>query len=191
MSEPGLITGYLAALSAQLPAQVVEEMADGLNQTYRHHLGRGLDADAAAAAAIAEFGEPQVILSSFTCASPARSAARRLLATGPVVGACWGAALITGRAWAWPVPAQARILFGAALITVVGLLAAAALGRQYRSVSRAGTAGCVGIAAFDTAMLIAVTLAGPAVAWPLILAVTASAVRIAFTARSLRPVLAG
>lgn len=191
MSEPSLIRDYLAALSAHLPAHIVEELADGLDQTHRHYLKQGLDVDAAAGAAIAEFGEPPVILAAFTRASPARRAARTLLATGPVVGGCWAAALITGRAWTWPVPAGARILFGVTLITVIGLLAAAALGRQYRSVGRAGTAGCVGIAALDMGMLIAVTLAVPAVVWPLILAMTVSAARITFTARTLRPVLTG
>ena len=186
MSEPDLITDYLAALSAHLPAQIVEELADGLEQTHRHYLEQGLNVDAAAEAAIAEFGQPQVILAACTRASPARRAARRLLATGPVVGICWGAGLVTGRAWTWPIPAVARILFGVTLITVIGLLAAAALGRQYRSVGRAGTAGCVGIAALDFAMLIAVTLAVRAVVWPLILAMTVSTVRITFTARTLR-----
>jgi hypothetical protein len=191
MAEPSLITGYLAALSAQLPAPVVEELADGLDQTLRHYLGQGLGATAAAEAAIAEFGPPQVILAAFTRASPARRAARRLLATGPIVAGCWAAELITSRAWSWPVPVEARIMVGVTLITVTGLLAAAALGSQYRSVGRAGTAGCIGIAALDSTMLIAVPLAVPAVAWPLILAATASAVRIAITARTLRPMLTG
>jgi hypothetical protein len=191
MSEPGLITDYLAALSAQLPAGIVEELADGLDQTRRRYLGQGLDTDAAAEAAIAEFGEPRVILAAFTRASPARRAARRLLVTGPIVAGCWAAALITGRAWTWPIPAGARILFGVTLLTVIGLLAAAALGRQYRSVGRAGTAGCAGVAALDSAMLIAVILAVPVVVWPLILAVAVSAARITFTAWTLRPVLTG
>ena len=30
MSEPRLITGYLAVLAAQLPASIVEELSDGL-----------------------------------------------------------------------------------------------------------------------------------------------------------------
>jgi hypothetical protein len=77
------------------------------------------------------------------------------------------------------------------LITVIGLLASAALGSHYRSVGRAGTAGCIGIAALDSTMLIAVPLTAPAVAWPLVVAVTASAVRVTFTARTLRPVLTG
>jgi len=148
-------------------------------------------ATAAAEAAIAEFGRPQVILAAFTRASPARRAARRLLATGPIVACCWAAELITSRAWRWPVAVEARMMFGVTLIIVTGLLAAAALGGNYRSVSRAGTAGCIGLAALDSTMLIAVPFAVPAVAWPLILAATASVVRLAMTARTLRPVLAG
>jgi hypothetical protein len=191
VAEPSLITGYLTELSAQLPAPVVEELADGLDQTLRHYLGQGLDITAAAEAAILEFGRPQVILAAFTHASPARRAARRLLATGPIVACCWAAELITSRAWRWPVAVEARMMFGVALVTVTGLLAAAALGGNYRFVSRAGTAGCIGIAALDSTMLVVVPLAVPAVAWPLILAATASAVRLAITARTLCPVLAG
>jgi hypothetical protein len=191
MAESSLITGYLAALSAQLPAPVVEELADGLDQTVGHYLGQGLDTGAAAEAAIAEFGPPRVILAAFTRASPARRAARRLLATGPIVAGCWAAGLLTSRAWSWPVPLEARMAFGVTLITVIGLLAIAALGSHYRSVGRAGTAGCIGIAALDATMLIAVPLTAPAVAWPLVLAVTASVVRITCTARTLRPVLTG
>jgi hypothetical protein len=191
VAEPSLITGYLAELSAQLPAPVVEELADGLDQTLCHYLGQGLDTTAAAEAAIAEFGPPQVILAAFTRASPARRAARRLLATGPIVACCWAAELITSRAWRWPVPVEARIMFGVALITVTALLAAAAFGSRYRSVGRAGTAGCIGIVTLDSAMLIGVPLAVPAMAWPLVLAAAASAVRIAMTARTLRPLLTG
>ena len=90
MPGTSLIRHYLTALSAQLPAPIVEELADGLDQTRLHYLEQGLDSDAAAGAALAEFGQPDVILAAFTRLSPARRAARRLLATGPVVGACWG-----------------------------------------------------------------------------------------------------
>lgn len=191
MAEPGLISDYLAALSAQLPAPIVAELADGLEQTYRHYLGQGLGPAAAAEAALAEFGQPHVIVATFTRASPARRTARRLLATGPVVGACWGTALIINRAWAWPIPAGARIVAGAALITAIALLVTAAFSGHYRSAGRAAAAGCAGIAALDATMLIAITLAVPAVIWPVIVAAVASAVRITFTTRSLCSVLAG
>jgi hypothetical protein len=189
MPGTSLIGDYLTALSAQLPAEIVEELADGLEQTRLHYLEHGLEPDAAVGAALAEFGEPDVIVAAFTRLSPVRRAARRLLATGPVVGACWGTALITSRAWTWPVPVAARILFGAVLITAVGLLISAAFGSHYRSAGRAGTAGCAGITAVDAAMLATVTLAGPVLIWPLILAMAASAARLTFTARTLRLVL--
>jgi hypothetical protein len=189
--QASLTTDYLTALSAQLPATVVEELADGLGQTQQRYLSEGLTPDAAADAAIAEFGEPQVIVAAFTRLSPARHAARRLLAAGPVVGGCWAAALITGRAWTWPVPGAARLLFGAALITVIGSLATAAFGRRYRSARRAGAAACAGITALDSIILITVMLAIPVLIWPVILAAAASAARLTFSARALRAVLTG
>jgi hypothetical protein len=178
-------------LSAQLPAPIVAELADGLGQTRQHYLNQGLDPDAATGAALTEFGPPQVIVAAFTRVSPARRTARRLLATGPVVGACWAAALLASRAWTWPVPTAGRVLLGLVLISIIGLLATAAFGSKYRSVGRAGAAGCVGITAFDAAMLITVTLALPAVIGPMTLALAASAARLIFTARALRPVLTG
>lgn len=191
MARSRLIGDYLAELSAQLPAPIVAELADGLDQTHQRYLDQGLTSDAAATATVAEFGEPPVIITAFTRGSPARAAARTLLATGPVVGACWATALILNRAWTWPVPAAAPILLGTALITVIGLLAAAALGSRYRSAARAATAGCLGITALDATMIAVTMLAAPAVIWPIIVAVGVSAARLTFTARRLRSVLVG
>jgi hypothetical protein len=191
MPQASLITDYLSVLSAQLPAPLVEELADGLDETHQHYLTQGLTPAAAASAAVAEFGEPQVIVAAFTRMSPARHAARRLLATGPVVGGCWAAALITGRAWTWPVPATVLLLIGVALITVIGLLAAAAFGRRYLSARRAGAVACVGITVLDGVMLITAVLAIPVLAWPVILAAAASIARLTFTARVLPAVLTG
>jgi hypothetical protein len=191
MPQASLITDYLSVLSAQLPAALVEELADGLDETHQHYLTQGLIPDAAASAAVAEFGEPQVIVAAFTRLSPARHAARRLLATGPLVGGCWAAALITGRAWTWPVPATVLLLIGVALITVIGLLAAAAFGRRYLSARRAGAVACVGITVLDGVMLTTAVLAIPVLVWPVILAAAASIARLTFTARALRAVLTG
>lgn len=138
MAKPSVIEDYLSALSAELPAPIVEELADGLAETWQRHLGHGLEPDSAADAALAEFGDPSLILAEFTRLSPARRAARRLLVIGPVVGGCWGIALITGRAWSSPVPVAVRLVLGAALLAVIAALAAAALGRRYRSVGKAG-----------------------------------------------------
>jgi hypothetical protein len=191
MPGPGLITGYLETLSGQLPEPVVEELADGLEETYRRHLGLGLAPDEAAAVAVAEFGAPELIAAEFARAHPARRAARRLLAIGPLVGSCWAVALLTGRAWTWPVPLAARIVPGVMLVAVVALLAVAARGIRYRPVGRAGTAGCAGTAALDCFMIIGILAADPAGRWAVAVAVTASAARLGLSARLLGPVLAG
>jgi hypothetical protein len=183
MPRPGLIADYLSVLSGQLPGPLVEELADGLEETYHHYLGTGLAPDAAARAAVAEFGEPQLIVAEFTRAHPARRAARRLLAAGPVVGGCWAVALVTGRAWTWPVPAMARIAPGLALAAVIVLLAVAALSVRYRSAVRAGAAGCVGIAVLDTAMITGVIIADQALTRAAIMAMAVSAGRLALAAR--------
>ena len=189
MSEPRVIRDYLAVLSAQLPASIVDELADGLAETHQSYLRQGLAPDAAAESAVAEFGEPPVIVAGFVRVNPARRAARRLLATGPAVGACWAAALITGRAWAWPVPLPARVLPGLALITIIGLLAAAALGPRYRLAARAGAAGCIAITVLDIVMITGVALATPAVTWVTIGAMAASTTRITVNALTVRPLL--
>jgi hypothetical protein len=187
---PSLITSHVDALASRLPGPVVEELADGLEETYRRHLGLGLGPEAAAQAAVAEFGEPELIAAEFARAHPARRAARRLLAIGPLVGSCWAAALLTGHAWTWPVPLATRIVPGVMLVAVVALLAVAARGIRYRSVGRAGTAGCVGTAALDAFMIIGVLAADPASRWAVAVAVTASAARLGLSARLLGPVLA-
>jgi hypothetical protein len=191
MAKPSVVDNYLTVLAAQLPAPIVEELADGLDQTCQHHLDQGLEPDAAYDAALADFGDPHVVLAEFTRLNPARYAARKLLATGPIVGGCWGIALITSRAWSWPVPAAARVLLGLALLTIIGALVAAALGRRYRSVSRAGAAGCAGIAAVDAAALTTVPLVIPAMTLPVLLAMAASLARITIAARVLRHARAG
>jgi hypothetical protein len=189
--EPGVISGYLDALAGQLPGPVVEELVDGLEETYRRHLGLGLTPDAAAAAAVAEFGDPELIAAEFARAHPARRAARQMLVTGPVVGSCWAMALIISRAWTWPVPMAADLVPGLALVAVVALLAFAARSTRYRPIGRAGTAGCIGTAALDTFMIISVLAADPAAGWAVAVAITASAARLALNMRLVRPVLAG
>ena len=191
MPGPRLIDDYLASLSADLPGRIVEELADGLDETYRSHLSHGLGPDAAARAAVAEFGAPQVIMAAFTNASRGRRAARRLLAAGPAVGLWWAIVLITARAWTWPVPIVARVLFGAVLIITIGLLAAAALGRRYRLVCRAAAAACVGTAILDAVMTGAVLINATVLMWPMAVAVVLSASRSAFAMRNVHHALTG
>jgi hypothetical protein len=190
VSGPGLIEDYRAAVAAQLPAAVADELADGLAETYQRCLEKGLGPVAAARAAVAEFGEPAVVVAAFTRASPGRRAARRLLLTGPVVGACWGAVLVAGHAWTWPVPPVARVLAGVILAAVIALLAAAARMSRYRLARRAAAAACAGLTAWDLAAVAAAMVLIRHLPWPGLLAVPASASRIAFTARAMRSVLA-
>ena len=109
--------------------------------------------------------------------------------TGPVVGVCWGAVLVAGRAWTWPVPLAVRLPAGLILAGAVALLAAAALLPAYRSARRAATAACAGLTAVDVAAIAAVTVLARHVPWPVLLAVPASAARVAFTVRAMRSVL--
>src|SRR5262249_61676649 len=143
MSEPRLISSYLSVLAAQLPASIVEELADGLTETHRSYLQQGLAPDRAAQSAVAEFGQPQGIVAEFARVNPARRAARRLLGIGPVVGACRTVALSTDPAGSWPVPLAVRVLVGVARITFIALLAAAALSMRYRVDGRGGVAAHV------------------------------------------------
>ena len=140
---------------------------------------------------MAEFGAPELIAAEFARAHPARRAARRLLVTGPVVGSCWAVALVTSRAWTWPVPVAAGLAPGLALVAVVALLGFAARSTRYRPIGRAGAAGCIGTAALDAFMIIGVLAAGPAARWAVAVAITASVARLALNVRLVRPVLAG
>ena len=188
-SEPRLIRDYLQVLAAQLPASIVDELADGLAETHRSHLGRGLSPDAAAEAAVEEFGSAEEILASCARVTPARRAARRLLGLGPVVGGCWVAALVTSRVWPGPLPA--RVGVGLALLASIGLLAVAALGRRYRVSVVSGVAGFAGFAALDTALIVGVTVLAGSMTWVMALAMAGSMLRVALCARALRPAMAG
>jgi hypothetical protein len=191
MPRPSLMEEYLAALSADLPGRIVDELADGLDETYRSYLNQGRDPEAAAQTAISEFGEPRVILTAFTGASRGRRTARRLLLAGPAAGICWATVLITSRAWQWPVPVVARVLFGVALITVISLLAVAAFGRRYRRVCWAAAAACVGTAILDAVMTSAVLVIAPVLVWPVAVAIAVSAGRSGFALRNVHHALTG
>ena len=188
-SEPRLIRGHLEVLAAQLPASIVDELADGLAETQRSYLSQGLSAEAAGQAAVEEFGSPEEILAGFARVNPARRTARRLLGLGPVVGGCWVVALMTSQVWPGPLPA--RVGVSLALLASIGLLAVAALVRRYRVSVFSGVAGFAGFAALDTALIAGVVILAGSVTWVTALAMAGSMVRLALCARALRPALAG
>ncbi len=189
MAEPRLIANYKAFLRAELSQALAEEVSDGLAEAYAKYRRLGLGAEAAAQAAVAEFGSAQAVVQAFSRASPARRVARTLVGTGPAVGICWGLVLITGKAWEWPVPGFARSLLGGLLVVSIVVLLAAALGQRYWTVRRAGAAGCFGLAALDTSMIAATVAAEPGLRWLTVIAITASATRLMCIARALPQLL--
>lgn len=187
MASHPLIDTHLAALARQLPADAVDELADGLTETWHHHLAAGRPPADAARAAIAEFGSATQITDAFVTNCPGRRTARMLLATGPFVGLCWGASLVIGRAWNWPVPRPVALAAVVALLAVVAALVTSATSRRSYRRARLGTAGGIGLVAVDLTMLAAVILVAPTVVWPMLVAVPVSLARIGLTLRSLPP----
>ena len=186
-----LIDGYLTALALRLPADAVDELADGLTETYEHHLALTRDPDAAARAAVAEFGRPAEVTAAFTRNSPGHRGARLLLATGPVAGALWALTLVTGHAWAWPVPLPACMVFAAFLLAVVAALVTSATGRAHYARTRvAAMAGSVGLLILDAAALTGLALITPTLAWTLLAAALASLTRMGMTLRVLPRIFA-
>jgi hypothetical protein len=186
MAQHRLIAAYRDDLLAQLPAHLADEVSDGLADAQEKYIGQGLNPDRAASAAIAEFGNADVVAEAFRHTCPAARAARTLIVTGPVVGGCWAAALIAGRAWDWPIPAAVRLLVGVILAGSVLLLVASALARRYQAVRRAGLAGCLGLAALDVFVITTAVLLAPSLQWLLVVAASASAVRLTFLAGRMR-----
>jgi hypothetical protein len=186
-----LISAYLADLRRRLPAGITEELADGLATAFEQHLASGLGGDDAARAAVAEFGDAGRLAADFTRHAPGRSAARLMLASGPAVGACWGAALIAAHAWTWPLPTTARLAFGAALLLAVMVLAGAATSRRSYRRTRLAVPGGIVLIVLDMTMIAAVLTVAPAVSWILAIAVTASLTRVGLAARLVPRVLAG
>jgi len=183
MASHQLIDAYLDELSRRLPADAVDELADGLHETWRHHLDQGLTSAEAAVAAIAEFGTPTQVNDAFVTHATGRRAARLLLATGPIVGVCWGTSLIAAHAWTWSIPATAASLYATALLSVVACLIAAATSRHDYRRTRLGHIGAAGLVALDAVMLAAVVLAAPILVWPMVIAIPVSLVRMGLTLR--------
>jgi hypothetical protein len=184
MAEHELIHDYLTTLARRLPPESVEELADGLEETFEHHLSRGLSPAAAASAAIKEFGPVAQVSAAFAHQSVGRRTALVLLATGPVFAVLWGTTLIGARAWTWQIPLGVGIAFGCALIAVAATLMTVARSNDLAATRLTGPAGVV-LILLDISMLAAVTIAAPTLTWTVALAGPASLVRILVTARNL------
>ncbi len=183
------LSAYLAELGRRLPAHVVEELADGLTETYERHLSAGLSNVGAADLAVAEFGDVDQITWEFVRQSTGRRTAHILLKTGPVVGLFWGVALVATRIWTWPVPAAARLAFGPVLLMVIVALIRAASTRDDLHRTRLAMYGGIGLVALDLTMIASALFLAPTVLWITGLAVASSLLRSGFALRSLPQIL--
>jgi hypothetical protein len=182
MASHELIDEYLADLAGRLPAATVDELADGLTETWHHHLRAGLAPAVAARTAVAEFGTVNQVTDAFVTLAPGRRLSRILLATGPLAGATWGASLAAAHAWTWPVPIPIAAGYVLLLLGVVAALIAAATSQHSHRRARLGILGAYGLIALDIAM-IAASLHLAAFVWPLAFAIPASLTRITIVLR--------
>lgn len=186
MSQHKLIDGYIRDLRGDLPADVVDELEDGLLETYDEFRVSGLTPGEAEQATLAEFGASSDVLAAFDAITPCRGPARALLASGPLLGGCWALALLTSHAGRWHIPIPGRLAFGCLLLSVAVLLAQASRASYLHARRKAALAGAGGILLADASAVIAVLAFAPAPAWPLMLAASASLTRMCFTAPALR-----
>jgi hypothetical protein len=199
-----ILEAWLEQLGATLPARgrlrtrIVDELRDGLHSAAEHHLEAGNDPVRAAQAAVAEIGDADVVAASFRgelTAHLARRVGLVLLASGPLVGAVWLAALVPPL---WPPrPADllsAHPLYLAVLATAIpaALLAVAATGPLGRSLplrpmhvpclaAVAATACAAGDGLLLAALVFGALSATQVLAWQTaLLAVAVSMARLAF-----------
>ncbi len=189
MPQHPLIDAYLLELRGQLPGEVVDELADGLMETYDHLQVGGLAPDQAARAALVDFGTTEEIVAGFAHLVPGRRTARALLASGPLLGGCWAITLLASHAWRWPIPVAGRVGFAALLLGVVAVLAMTARASYRHTRRSAALAGISGLLLLDASAIVAVTVLAPTPQWPLLLGITASLSRICLTAPTLRSLL--
>jgi hypothetical protein len=188
MSRNQLIDAYLRDLRAVLPADVLDELTDGLIETYDRLRDRGLAPDDAARAALADFGALHDIVEAFADITPGRRAARMLLATGPLAGTCWALALLTGHAWRWPVPLTGHLAFAALMLMIVATLVTAARATYIHTRRTAAITGTGGLLLLD-ATAITTALVALDVTWPLLPALAASLTRTYLSASALHRIL--
>jgi len=209
-----IVGAYLADLSGRLGgattvrAAILAELEDGLWAAIAAHQARGLAPDAAARAAVAEFGAPQTVAAGFGPELAAVSAGRvglGLLSTGPLVGTSW--LLLVAATWTRvghrppAVLGLVAALVGLVLVVAVpaAVLSVAASGRLSRwlgprvapTAAAVAAGACVAGDLVLLASLLGWTLLAGGVAWPAgLVAAGASSVRLSLAGRAARRCLA-
>ncbi|TCN35598.1 hypothetical protein EV644_115162 [Kribbella orskensis] len=184
MADRDLIHSYLSELARRLPAEAVEELADGLEETFQHQLRRGNSPTEAARVAIAEFGRPAQVTAAFAHQSSGRRTAIALLATAPMFACLWATTLITAHAWNWQIAPGAAVAFGATLLTVAATLGIVARSNNPKTARLTGPAS-ITLILLDLGILATLATAAPAVTWAMALAVPASLLRVVLAGRNL------
>jgi hypothetical protein len=163
------VGAYMRDLAARLRgprkarARVLEEISDGIADAIHAYLARGMAPDAAAAAAIGEFGDPAAVASSFAGELVTASARRTIaafVATGPLVGIGW---LLLLRPAPWRAgPAALLIAIPALPVVALAMVTAAGAfattGRLIRWLPEATPAGAVAAATIVAALCLVVDL---------------------------------
>ncbi|MGK5552525.1 permease prefix domain 1-containing protein [Actinomadura kijaniata] len=133
---PRDIDAYLAAVAARLQGsrrhrrQLLEEMRDGLESAAEHHQQAGLSRAAAERAAVAEWGEVDLIvrdLASATLHCEGTRLSSTVLAITPVLALVWVTFLLAGPKDPWPQGPPEVELGGRLLGTLASIAVAAAL----------------------------------------------------------------
>jgi len=211
-----VIDAYLAEVTDHLGgpsgarAAILAELEDGLWTATAAQQAQPMSPEAAARAAVAEFGHAGAVAAGFgpeLAAATGRRVGLGLLATGPLVGTSW--LLVAAATWRWPgrePPAALGLVAGlVGLVLVVAvpaaLVAVAVSGRLSRwlpagpqvgatAAATAASACVAGDLVLLTGMLTATVLAG-GLAWPAgLLAAGASGVRLSLAGRAARRCLA-
>ncbi|HKQ00547.1 MAG TPA: permease prefix domain 1-containing protein [Actinomycetes bacterium] len=211
-----VIGAYLAELEDRLGgppaalAAILAELEDGLWAATATHQASGLPPKEAAGAAVAEFGDPGIVVAGFSpelATATGRRVGLGLLASGPLVGTSW--LLVAATSWRWagrePPAALGLVagLVGLVLVVAVpaAIVAVAVSGRPSRWVPAglqvgataaaiAASACIAGDLVLLTGMLAATVLAG-GIAWPAgLVAAGASGVRLNLAGRAARRCLA-
>lgn len=224
MTGAPAVNAYLRAVAASMPGprrardDILAELRSGLLDATDAYRAAGLPAQAAAEAAITEFGDPRHVARGFRphlAMTQARRTALALAATGPPVGLLWVAAALASHItirhappWQWPgAPPLSPAAFpavGVAILLVVAstLATIAATGKLTRwlpaspriATATAATAG-LGAAIADLAILAVLAsqltaAPGTLAPFPVAAATAASLTRLTLARRAARNCLA-